>query len=404
MIEPRKIRIGGFAILVAALVCGCILSHKRGEATTDIEISIEFTKHAVHEEFISEGVAVGDVNQDGLKDILAGAYWFEAPDWVSHEIQQPQSFDYTAGWSNSFLNFVMDINYDGWVDLIRIDFPGESVYWYENPKGREQHWKEYVIDTNACNESPMMVDVDDNGRMDLVFGHEKSGTMMWFRSPDKGAGLQWKAIPISTERAPGTKRYDHGLGFSDINGDGRKDIITRYGWWEAPKNRENVPWVFHETSFGAPCSQMYAYDFDMDGDKDIISTSAHDYGIWWHEHGQEEEEEDDEPSFTRHLIDSSFSQTHGAAFADLNDDGLPDLITGKRFFAHLGKDPGGLEPAVLYWFELLLDKASKPYWIPHLIDDESGAGLQVVIEDLNNDGLPDIINSNKKGVICFLQK
>jgi hypothetical protein len=66
---------------------------------------------------------------------------------------------------------------------------------------------------------------------------------------------------------------------------------------------------------------MYTYDFDADGDNDIVSTSAHVYGIWWYENFSN----DNNIAMSRHLIDSSFSQTHGVAFTDMNDDGLPDL-------------------------------------------------------------------------------
>ena len=87
--------------------------------------------------------------------------------------------------------------------------------------------------------------------------------------------------------------------------------------------------------------------------------------------------------------------------ADINGDGQPDLITGKRYFAHNGKDSGAFEPAVLYWFEY--KPGSIPSWIPHLIDKNSGVGLQLVVKDLDMDGLADIIVANKKGLFYFEQ-
>ena len=55
------------------------------------------------------------------------------------------------------------------------------------------------------------------------------------------------------------------------------------GWWEAPADKSQTTWVFHPVKFGEPCSQMYVYDFDGDGDNDVLSSSAHQVGIWWHE-------------------------------------------------------------------------------------------------------------------------
>jgi hypothetical protein len=90
------------------------------------------------------------------------------------------------------------------------------------------------------------------------------------------------------------------------------------------------------------------------------------------------------------------------ALADVNGDGHPDLVTGKRYFAHNGGDPGAHEPAVLYWFEYKPGKM--PAWVKHEVDNDSGSGLNLVVEDINGDKLPDIIVSNKKGVHVFLQK
>ena len=79
---------------------------------------------------------------------------------------------------------------------------------------------------------------------------------------------------------------------------------------------------------------------------------------------------------------------------------MPDLVTGKRFYAHQGHDPGGKEPAVLYWFEFSR-AGGKPTWTPHQIDDDSGIGTQFTVADVNGDGKLDIVTSNKKGTFVF---
>lgn len=387
---------------------GCILALYAISVLNPIDVisqtagkDVRFRKYHLWDEFYSEGINVADVNKDGKTDIVAGARWFEAPDWKVHDIWKYKKFDYTKGYSDSFLNYVMDVNEDGWIDLICFDFPGREVYWLENPKGEEIIWKRYLIDSVASNESPMLVDIDSNGTKDLVFGNERLGQMAWFSSSVKAKKVTWTRTPVSEQNAKGVGLFSHGLGWGDINGDGIKDVMIRGGWWEAPKEMKTSPWKFHEADLGESCAQMLTFDFDNDGDNDVISSSAHDYGIWWYEQSFDN---DGKSFFITHTIDSSFSETHSLVLEDINQDGLPDLITGKRFFSHQGKGPGGLEPAVLYWFELLKDGEQKPVWVRHLIDDNSGVGIQFVTEDMNKDGKPDIVISNKNGVFYFEQQ
>ena len=96
----------------------------------------------------------------------------------------------------------------------------------------------------------------------------------------------------------------------------------------------------------------------------------------------------------------TFSQAHSLVAGDFNNDGLTDFATGKRYFAHNGRDPGAKEPAVLYWFELIRDKNGARF-IPHLLDRDSGAGTQLSAADINGDGLSDLGIGNKKGVFIF---
>ena len=384
-----------FYLLSVNTGCRTVAQNRAGEGGSK---KIGFTKQTLTQEFIAEGVAVGDVNKDGLVDVLAGAYWFEAPDWRAHEIMKPEKFFYDKGYSDAFISQTMDVNFDGWIDFLRIGFPGKEAFWFENPQGKSGHWKKHLIHDAVGNESAGFFDIDGDGRLDLLGGNASKKQMTWFKAPASPGNLEWQAFTISEEGAVGSEPFSHGLGMGDINLDGRQDVIITKGWWEAPMDRRQPGWIFHEANLGQASSQMYAYDFDADGDQDVVSSSAHGLGIWWHEQVKDEQ---GRGQWVTHLISDAFSQTHGLALTDINKDGLPDLVTGMRYFAHMGRDPGELKPPVIYWFEF--KRGAKPAWVPHLIDDASGVGVEVLVKDITGDGLKDIIIANKKGVFVFKQ-
>lgn len=356
--------------------------------------TISFKKHTLSTTFLAEGTAIGDVNRDGLMDVMAGAYWFEAPDWTAHELEEPQEFHYDKGYSNAFISYGMDVNQDGWVDFVRIGFPGKEVQWFENPKNQPGHWPVQRISESLGNESAGFFDMDKDGIKDIVGSIPETGEMVWFRAPSDRDDPEWKKYPISEMESPGTARFAHGLGMGDINGDGRKDLIITEGWWEAPEDSTNGPWEFHPASLGEPAAQMFVHDFNEDGLADVVSSSAHQLGIWWHEQKKSGQWE-------THLIDDSFTQTHGLELVDINGDGHPDLVTGKRYFAHMGNDPGEYDTPFLSWYEFVPGAA--PQWTQHVIDENSGVGVHVITEDFNGNGLIDIIVANKKGVFVFEQ-
>jgi hypothetical protein len=380
------------------------------QATTDIT----WKKTILDRAFRSEGVAVGDVNRDGKLDILNGEVWYEAPNWIMHEIRP--SKDYTRGtanvYSNSFACWTEDLNGDSYPDLIVIGFPGNPCHWFENPAGKSGHWKAHEIWHSACNETPQYVDLFGTGKRVLLMGWQpknskgNQGQMAYF-TPDKDPTKPWIMHPISEpsspgKEIPGTQRFSHGLGIGDVNGDGRADVICTGGWWEQPEKPDGVtPWKFHAANLGESAADMFAMDINGDGKPDILSSSAHRFGIWVHE--QRGGKTGETTFLKRDLFPQLVSETHAMHLVDINGDGLKDLVTGKRWWSHGRAEPGADWPAMLYWFEAGKRRDGSISFTPRIIDTDSGIGTQFTITDVNGDGLLDVVVSNKKGTFLFEQ-
>lgn len=346
---------------------------------------LSFVKHTL-DLGANEACAFTDVNKDGKLDIISGENWFEAPQWTPHRFRE---LNYTNNYVDDFSDLPMDVNGDGHVDVVSAAWFSKSLFWHENPGRTGGNWREHSIHSGVSNEFAFLVDLDNDGQArELLpqFGDAKA-PLSWF----EWRGGKWVRHQVSD------KSYGHGIGAGDVNGDRRTDIVTPKGWFEAPADPRTGTWTFHGGFPEAP-GLSFLHVADVNGDKraDIVGSHAHDYGLFWMEQGTDD-------TWTKRIIDDSWSGGHAVTLADLNRDGQLDLITGKRYMAHNGKDPGEREPLGVYWYEWRRAADGKVEWVRHVVEygTRTGGGMQIPVADLDGDGDLDFATAGKSGLFLF---
>lgn len=405
----EKIHIFVVIIILAGL--SLFLSCQQTQDQAADYVTHQFEKIQLSSTFYAEGAGIGDLNGDGHPDIAAGPYWYASPNFTDrHAFYEPVEQDRLQYSDNFFVN-IEDVDGDGHNDILKVGFPGEAAHWYENPGSEDGYWEAHLIHPQVDNESPRFYDLNRDGALELVF--QSDGYLGYATKNPDDPTRPWTFTRVSTQWDWG--KFTHGFGIGDVDGDGFEDLLKKEGWWENPGiDQLDAQWTYHEVDFGADNrggAQMYAYDVDGDGLNDVItSLNAHGWGLAWYRQVRE----GDEIQFEKNLIMGEtnkesrygvkFAELHAIDLVDMDGDGVKDLVTGKRWWAH---GPDGYyfhnNAAVLYWFKLDRNEDSIDF-IPYLVDYNSGVGVEVETGDLNGDGYPDIVVSNKKGTFVFLNR
>ena len=335
-----------------------------------------------------EAACACDIDNDGHMDIVSGEFWWAGPDFKTrHQFckVQPQGEYY-----DDFSDYPLDINGDGYVDIVTGGYWGKELLWRENPKGKPGMWQNHRIGPAGSIERTCFYDLDGDGHVEIIPNETASLTIYKLLRDDQGRGTGKFEHYVLRGSAQG-----HGLGFGDLNHDGRVDIILHDGWYEQPAEGLGGTWAWHrDFELGSASVPIVTHDVNGDGLNDMLVGQAHAYGLdWW--------EQKQDGTWEKHEIDPHRSQYHDMILEDIDNDGELELITGKRYRAHNGNDPGADDPVGVYYFDIdggAFKRVTLDYGPP---DKASGLGIFGWVCDVDGNGWKDIVAPGKEGLYLF---
>ena len=390
-------------------VVGLCLCHASVRAEPGTAASkAHWQKHTINDRSPFEAAGVADFNGDGMLDVFSGDSWYEAPSWTRHKVRNVPAGN-NPHYYEDFADLPLDVNGDGNVDIVTCAYFSRRVGWVEHPGDPLQPWIEHTIDSPCPIETGQLVDLNGDGSLDFL--PNTVSVVTWYEIRSMQPEVAWKKHDLGKVGA------GHGVGYGDINRDGRQDVLTGKGWYEQPSDPES-PWPFHaEFDLGAASILIVGQDFDGDKDTDILWGMGHDYGLFWL---RQSTGPDGEREWIRERVDPTFSQVHTLHLADLDGDSQPEIVTGKRVYAH-EVEPGATDAPCVYTFHYDRD-ASR--WIKRVVYEglpaknapreakdrwalqdfergSAGTGLQMDARDMDRDGDIDLICPGKSGLYWF---
>jgi FG-GAP-like repeat len=370
----------------------------------------KWKQHTINGRSEFEAAGVFDVDNDGYLDIVSGDTWYQGPQWKPYHVREVKR---QGTYYNDFATLPLDLNGDGHIDFVTCSYFGKGVGWVENPGKAGSPWIDHEVDRPGNIEASWMVDLSGDGVPDVL--PNTVNTVVWYevimRPDGKGHGLKKHDF--------GTQAAGHGVGSGDVNGDGRVDLLTPKGWFEAPADPAHQSWAWHpEWQLGATGIQILARDVDGDGLSDVVYGMGHDYGLYWL---RQAKNSGGERSWSKQTIDRSIASVHTLLWVDIDGDGKAhELVTGKRVYAH-EIEPGATDGSTIAWYQF--DPNSKE-WVKHVIfqgepaknapakgserlalkdfpPGTAGTGLQVTALDIDKDGDIDLVCPGKSGLYLF---
>jgi hypothetical protein len=383
--------------------------------------SSRFREQRLDDFMYAWGEDVADMNHDGVLDIVSGPFYYVGPDYSKRvEFYPARTFNPGIEYVNDMLTFAADFTGDGWTDVVVTE--RRPLVLYTNPRGENRRWARSMALPEVCSETAVAKDVDGDGKPEIVYAG-RDGRMAYGEPDPANPTGPWLVHKISEAVVNVNGCNVHGIGAGDVNGDGRMDILQADGWWEQPAGgADKGLWAYHQEMFGDHTrspqhpggAELSVYDFNGDGLNDVVSAlSAHGWGLAWFE---QKKDASGKISFVRRPIMGdfstqnaggvTFSEVHGGAnLADIDRDGVLDFVVGKRHWAHLDaqSDPDPDGPGVLYWYRTVRSKSAPGgvEFVPELINNRSGAGSEITVQDINKDGAIDVLTAGSRGLFVF---
>jgi hypothetical protein len=358
-------------------------------------VPVKFRRQTIaHEAFESCGVF--DVDGDGVLDIVSGAFWYKGPDFrkkIPIDQSNGQRFN---DYYDDFSTIALDIDGDGRLDFVTGGWWGNTLRWRQNPGEKGGEWPVHVIAEVGNVETTRAWDIDGDGQVEIVPNCPGRPVVAFKLVCKNGKGTGQFTRHQLSELPQG-----HGLGFGDIDNDGRGEIILNKGYLKAPAGDVlNKPWTYVEGGFdlgGDASVPVLVEDINGDGKTELIVGRAHSYGLdWW---GR-----DASGKWVKHPIDPFNSQYHDLIWADIDGDGQKELITGKRFWAHCGGDAGELDDLGVYYFKWTGEGFAKQPIAYGPLGVGKGCGIHFAVADLRKTGRLDVVCPGKDGLVVFFNE
>lgn len=287
---------------------------------------------------------IADVNGDGRPDIIIGGksgdanlFWYENPSWRRHIIAVAPGLE--AG------GVCLDITGNGLPDIVAgMQQDGNELYWFENPGDPQARWTKYVIEDRFLKYHDQAAgDIDGDGRPEILFASQQSGVIAYFTLPDDPFTSPWprRNCHIIAENMPDVE----GLAVCDIDGDGRAEVLAGPNIFK----RRGREW--RRTCFAPDFmkTRLAVQDLDGDGQPEIVLSEGEQEGARLAVcHA---------PDWTPRVLMDDLSHPHSLEIADFNADGRPDIFTAEmglhkneipRTFVFINQGDGRFVPQIVH--------------------------------------------------------